>query len=125
MRGCAATFSRRPCRGRVARRNTTTGRGAICRTGGVGYGRRGPHARARMTVVGERRLAMTLENETFELGMIAKAFQAISKEISYRGLAKALLQAALGYSGAVRGAVLRTEGDELLAKADGSFPRER
>jgi hypothetical protein len=78
-----------------------------------------------MTVVGERRLAMTLENETFELGLIAKAFQAISKEISYRGLAKALLQAALGYSGAVRGAVLLSEGDELLAKADASFPRER
>jgi len=78
-----------------------------------------------MTVVGERRLAMTLENETFELELIAKAFQAISKEISYRGLAKALLQAALGYSGAVRGAVLLSEGDELLAKADASFPRER
>ena len=68
---------------------------------------------------------MTLENETFELELIAKAFQAISKEISYRGLAKALLQAALGYSGAVRGAVLLSEGDELLAKADASFPRER
>ena len=78
-----------------------------------------------MTLVGERRLAMTLENETFELELIAKAFQAISKEISYRGLAKALLQAALGYSGAVRGAVLLSEGDELLAKADASFPRER
>ena len=68
---------------------------------------------------------MTLENETFELELIAKAFQAISKEISYRSLAKALLQAALGYSGAVRGAVLLSEGDELLAKAGASFPRER
>jgi signal transduction histidine kinase len=68
---------------------------------------------------------MTLENQRFELELIAKAFQAISKEISYRGLAKALLQAALGYSGAVRGAVLLSEGDELLAKADASFPRER
>jgi signal transduction histidine kinase len=68
---------------------------------------------------------MTLENETFELELIAKAFQAISKEISYRGLAEALLHASLGYSGAVRGAVLLSEGDELLAKADASFPRER
>jgi len=68
---------------------------------------------------------MTLENETFELELIAKAFQAISKEISYGGLAKALLQTALGYSGAARGAVLLSTGGELLAKADASFPRER
>jgi signal transduction histidine kinase len=68
---------------------------------------------------------MTLENQTFELELIAKAFQAISKEISYGGLAKALLKAALGYSGAVRGAVLLSKGSELLAKADASFPRER
>jgi signal transduction histidine kinase len=78
-----------------------------------------------MTVVGERRLAMTLENETFELDLIAKGFQAISKEISYRGLAKALLKAARGYSGAARGAVLLSRGGELLAKVDASFPRER
>jgi len=32
---------------------------------------------------------MTLKRETFELEPIAKAFQAISKEISYGGLAKA------------------------------------
>ena len=68
---------------------------------------------------------MTLENETFELEPIAKAFQAISKEISYAGLAKALLKTALGHSGAVRGAVLLSKGGELLAKADASFPRER
>ena len=68
---------------------------------------------------------MTLENETFELEPIAKAFQAISKEISYSGLAKALLRTALEYSGAVRGAVLLSKGGELLAKADASFPRER
>src|SRR5258707_1174331 len=68
---------------------------------------------------------MSLENETFELEAIAKAFRAISKEISYGGLANALLKAALGYSGAVRGAVLLSEGGELLAKADASFPRER
>jgi hypothetical protein len=68
---------------------------------------------------------MTLENETFELELIAKAFQAISKEISYGGLARALLEAALGYSGAVRGAVLLSKEGELLAKADASFPRER
>jgi signal transduction histidine kinase len=79
----------------------------------------------RMTVVGERRLAMALENETFELDLIAKALQAISKEISYGGLAEALLKAALEYCGAVRGAVLLSKRGELLAKADASFPRER
>jgi signal transduction histidine kinase len=79
----------------------------------------------RMSVIDEKRLAMTFENETFELGPIAKAFQAISKEISYGGLAKALLKTALGYSRAVRGAVLLSKGGELLAKADASFPRER
>jgi signal transduction histidine kinase len=78
-----------------------------------------------MTVVGERRLAMTLENETSELDVIAKALQAISKEISYGGLAKALLKVALGYCGAARGAVLLSKGGELLAKADASFPREK
>ena len=57
---------------------------------------------ARLTVVGERHLGMTLENGTLELEPIAKAFQAISKEISYAGLAKTLLNTALGYSGAVR-----------------------
>jgi signal transduction histidine kinase len=40
-------------------------------------------------------------------------------------LATALLNAALDYSGAARGAVLFSEGGELLAKADASFPRER
>jgi signal transduction histidine kinase len=70
-------------------------------------------------------VAMRLENETSELELIAKAFQAISKEISYEGLAKALLKAALGYSGAARGTVLLSEGGELLARADASFPRER
>ena len=68
---------------------------------------------------------MRLENETSELERIAEAFRAISKEISYEGLAKALLKAALGYSGAARGAVLLSERGELLAKADASFPRER
>jgi GAF domain-containing protein len=68
---------------------------------------------------------MRLENETSEIELIAHAFQAISKEISYEGLAKALLEAALGYSGAARGAVLLSEKGELLAKVDASFPRER
>ena len=68
---------------------------------------------------------MRLENETSEIGRIAKAFQAISKEISYEGLAKALLKAALDYCRAERGAVLLSEKGELLAKADASFPRER
>jgi signal transduction histidine kinase len=68
---------------------------------------------------------MRLENETSELELIAQAFRAISKEINYEGLAKALLKAALGYSGAARGAVLLSEGGELLAKADASFPRQK
>jgi C4-dicarboxylate-specific signal transduction histidine kinase len=68
---------------------------------------------------------MRLENETLELGLIAKALQIISKEISYQGLAKALLREALSYCGAARGGVLLSEGGELLAKADASFPRER
>jgi GAF domain-containing protein len=71
------------------------------------------------------RLAMRLEKETSELELVANALQAISKEISYEGLAKALLKAALRYSGAARGAVLLSERGELLAKADASFPRER
>jgi signal transduction histidine kinase len=57
--------------------------------------------------------------------LIAKAFRAISKETSYEELAKALLKAALGYSGAARGAVLVSEKGELLAEADARFPRER
>jgi signal transduction histidine kinase len=68
---------------------------------------------------------MRLEKETSELELIANALQAISKEISYEGLARALLKTALGYSGAARGAVLLSESGELLAKADASFPRER
>jgi signal transduction histidine kinase len=68
---------------------------------------------------------MTRQNDMFELKLIASSFQAIAKEISYGGLAHALLKAALRCSGAVRGAVLLSEGGELLAKADASFPRER
>ena len=68
---------------------------------------------------------MRLEHETPEIELVAKAFQAISKEISYEGLANALLKAALGHSGASRGAVLLSEGGELLAKADASFAREK
>ena len=68
---------------------------------------------------------MRLETETHELELVARAFQTISKEISYQGLAKALLRAALNYSGAARGGILLSQGGELLAKADASFPRER
>jgi signal transduction histidine kinase len=68
---------------------------------------------------------MRLENKALEIELIAKAFQAISKEISYEGLAKALLNAALRYCGVARGAVLLSEKGELLDKADASFPRER
>ena len=70
-------------------------------------------------------LGARLDNETHELDLVAKAFRIISREISYRELAKALLMEALSYSGAVRGAILLSEGGELLAKADASFPRER
>ena len=72
-----------------------------------------------------RHLGMRLDNETHELDLVAKAFQIISREISYQGLAKALLMEALSYSGASRGAILLSGQRELLAKADASFPRER
>jgi signal transduction histidine kinase len=78
-----------------------------------------------MIVLGEGRCAMRREDDTFELEMIAKAFRTISKEISYGGLAAALLETALGYSRAARGAVLLSEGDELLAMVDANFPREK
>jgi GAF domain-containing protein len=68
---------------------------------------------------------MGLGEETFELDLTAKALRAISKEISYGGLAEALLEAAFEYSGAARGAVLLSEGGELVTKADASFPREK
>jgi signal transduction histidine kinase len=68
---------------------------------------------------------MGFGNERVELEPIARAVQTFSKEISYGGLAKALLKAALEYSGAVRGAVVLSEGGELLARADASFPCER
>jgi signal transduction histidine kinase len=67
---------------------------------------------------------MRFGQETFELDLIGKALRRISKEISYEGLAKALLEAALDYSGALGGAVLLSEGGELVGKADASFPRE-
>jgi signal transduction histidine kinase len=68
---------------------------------------------------------MKHETETLELELIAKALQTISKEISYQGLAEALLREALSYCRVARGGVLLSEGGELLAKADASFPRER
>ena len=68
---------------------------------------------------------MKLEHETSEFELIAKAFRTIAKEISYAGLAHALLKTALEYSATDRGAVLLSQGDKLLAKADASFPRER
>ena len=52
-----------------------------------------------------RHLGMRLDSETHELDLVAKAFQIISREISYQGLAKALLMEALNYSGAARGAI--------------------
>jgi signal transduction histidine kinase len=68
--------------------------------------------------------AIRFASEIFDLEVIAKALRTISGEISYRGLANALLEAALASCGAVRGAVLLSEGSELLAKADASFARE-
>jgi len=68
---------------------------------------------------------MRLETETHELERLAKSFQTISKETSYQGLAEALLREALRHAGAARGGILLSEGGELLAKADASFPREK
>jgi nitrogen-specific signal transduction histidine kinase len=68
---------------------------------------------------------MRLGEEPFEIELIAEALRTVSKENSYGGLARALLKAALGYSGADRGAVVLSEEGELVAKADASFPRER
>jgi C4-dicarboxylate-specific signal transduction histidine kinase len=68
---------------------------------------------------------MRLESEAHELARVANALRIISKETSYPGLARTLLREALSYSGAARGGVLLSEGGELLAKADASFPRER
>ena len=68
---------------------------------------------------------MKHENEALELELIAKALQTISKEISYQGLAETLLREALSYCRVARGGVLLSEGGELLAKVDASFPRER
>ncbi|TXH38227.1 MAG: GHKL domain-containing protein [Rhodospirillaceae bacterium] len=66
---------------------------------------------------------MALKTEPVELALVAKAIRDISKEMSYAGLARALLKALLDYSGATRGAVLLSRGGALLAKADASFPR--
>lgn len=68
---------------------------------------------------------MRLKSETHELDLVAKAFQVISREISYQGLANALLAEALSFSGAARGAILLSGQRDLLAQADASFPRER
>lgn len=68
---------------------------------------------------------MKPDTNTTEIEVIARAFQEISKETTYDGLANALLNTALDYSGAKRGAVLLSEEGELLAKADAIFPRER
>ncbi|WP_454630721.1 ATP-binding protein [Bradyrhizobium cenepequi] len=68
---------------------------------------------------------MKLGNETRELELIAKAFQSISRESSYQGLARALLEEATRYSGAAKGGILLSGQRELLDKADASFPRER
>jgi C4-dicarboxylate-specific signal transduction histidine kinase len=68
---------------------------------------------------------MSTRKDTNELEQIAKAIQIISKEISYEGLARALLREALSYSGATRAGVLLSEGGERLAKDDADFPREK
>jgi GAF domain-containing protein len=64
-------------------------------------------------------------NEAYELELIAKAFRAISGETSYEGAARALLREAINYCRATRGAVLLSEGEELLAKAGAIFPSGR
>lgn len=66
---------------------------------------------------------MQLENAAHDLKRIAKAFRLISKEISPGGLRNALLGVAIENFGAVRVSVLLSE--ELLAKTNASFPREK
>jgi hypothetical protein len=58
------------------------------------------------------------ENGTLDLELIAEAFEAISNKISCEGLARGLLEIALEYSRAVRGAVLLSEGGELHWRGD-------
>jgi signal transduction histidine kinase len=64
---------------------------------------------------------MRLDDDSQELELIAHAFQTISRETSYHGLAKAFLEQALSYSGASRGGVLLSTGGELLDGPDTSF----
>lgn len=46
----------------------------------------------------------TMKNEALELELIARAFQTISKETGYQGVAEALLSEALSYGRIARGA---------------------
>jgi signal transduction histidine kinase len=68
---------------------------------------------------------MSDDSETRELELIAKSFQAISKETSYQGVAEALLSEALSYCRTARGAVLLREESDILAKPDARFPSGR
>jgi signal transduction histidine kinase len=68
--------------------------------------------------------AMLLESKICELEWIATALRVISQEIRYRGVAEALLAAALEYSGAVRGAVMLRQDRESPEQADADFPHD-
>lgn len=68
---------------------------------------------------------MRLDDEPHELELIARAFQTISRETSYQGLARALLEQALSHSKAERGGVLLAAGRELLDAADGRSSGEK
>jgi hypothetical protein len=67
---------------------------------------------------------MRLENETSESELIAKAFHAILKEVSYERLAKARLNAELGYSEAIRGAALPSHGGASWSEASPAAARQ-
>lgn len=65
---------------------------------------------------------MRLKSETHELDLVAKAFQVISREISYQGLANALLAEALSFSGAARGRSYSAAKEICLLKRTRAFP---
>ena len=68
---------------------------------------------------------MTREDEVLELEAIARALRTISRETGYASLARSVLDAAIEYSGATRGAVLLAQGSMHPAEAGTSFPTEK
>jgi hypothetical protein len=64
---------------------------------------------------------MKHETEALELEPIAKALQTISKEISYQGLAEALLREALSYCRVARGSASRSRCGKAIKHVVNSF----